>query len=232
MLSCLTSGSTKHLFHVKRLVGKLCGSQHRCSLMMKKFYSTPPPIIKRNVVDDLFFIKNLLTDSTSTNSSNSSNSNYNVDLKPTGLGYDLLPIQYALLSRLGLAHDQLYALPESLATLALQHPSRYPDNAFFETLLFYGNTPIFLLPFISFFLTIYDLSRYSWHSISCQRVPFLQISKFAGLRFRKRHRIFRQSKLLEQFFYKICCIFCYFLFCTLTLFLYLYVTLNFCLFLG
>jgi hypothetical protein len=91
--------------------------------VMKKFYSTP---MKQNYVDDLLYIQNLLKDNTE------------VDLKATGLGHPLLPAQYALLSRMTLSHGELHALPEPLALLALQHPSRYPDNVFFETLLLYG----------------------------------------------------------------------------------------------
>ena len=86
-------------------------------------------VIKRkNNVDDLLFIKSILKEST-----------HNIDLAPTGLGNILLPSQYALLARLGFKED--LALPDQLARTALSHPSRYPDNTFFESLLFYGTVP-------------------------------------------------------------------------------------------
>ena len=81
--------------------------------------------LKKNNVDDILFIKKILKDSPEP-----------LDLEPTGLANTLLPSQYALLARLGFKDD--LALPDQLAWTALQHPSRYPDNTFFESLLFYG----------------------------------------------------------------------------------------------
>lgn len=81
-----------------------------------------------------------------------------IDLVGTGLQHVLLPSQYAVLARMGFMQSESslevlsktsdskegtsqpfgMALPEDLAKLAFDHPSFHTNNAFFETLLFYG----------------------------------------------------------------------------------------------